>query len=220
MLKYNIRGIFRKSRGLTTNSIILAGGKGSRFGQDKVLEVIGSSSLLEQVISRVSPLSEKIIIVIAEERFIPDISSPLTVKTVTDIYPGRGPLGGIYTGLAASDSCYNLVIACDMPFVNRDLLRYMLQSAGGYDLVIPKVNGLVEPLHAVYAKSCLPHIEAMIERNVLSVNRLLGAVRTRYITPAEIDRYDPRHISFFNINTKDDLARARLIGMQNADDKR
>ncbi|MFC1918046.1 molybdenum cofactor guanylyltransferase [Chloroflexota bacterium] len=201
------------------NSIILAGGKGSRFGQDKILEAVGHRSLLEQVISCVSPLSKGIIIVIAEERFVPEVIIPQTIKVVSDIFPGKGPLGGIYTGLTASDTIYNIVVASDMPFLNPALLRHMVQVAPGYDLAIPRVDGFVEPLHAVFAKSCLPPIEKMLERRIFSVNQLLKEVKARYIDAEEIDHYDPEHLSFFNINTRADLVKARELAIDNANDK-
>ena len=96
--------------------IVLAGGKGLRLGHDKVIESIGGKSLLEHVISLIDSLGKEIIIVTAEERTFPQLTSHSKIKFTTDIYPGKGSLGGIYSGLLKSDSFYNLVVACDMPF--------------------------------------------------------------------------------------------------------
>ena len=112
---------------MDTSCIILAGGKSLRLGHDKVLEKVGNKSLLEQVISRIDSLSRDIIIVTAEERTFPQLVCRPNLKVVRDIFPGNGSLGGIYTGLVASDSFYNLVIASDMPFLNRPLLSYMIE---------------------------------------------------------------------------------------------
>ena len=68
---------------------------------------------------------------------------------VTDTYPGKGPLGGIYTGLGAAESFYNLVVACDMPFLNQTLLDNMIQNSANFDLVVPRLGNMVESLHAV-----------------------------------------------------------------------
>ena len=194
---------------METSCIVLAGGKSLRLGQDKILETIGNRSLLEQVVSSVSSLGSDIIIVMAEKRTISQFVDYSKLRIVTDIYPGKGPLGGIYTGLAASTSLYNLVVASDMPFLNQALLRYMIQLSVNFDLVAPRVGNLVEPLHAVYTKSCLAPIERMIKQGELSVYKLLHLVRVRYVETEEIDKFDPKHLSFFNVNTEADLEIAR-----------
>jgi len=101
---------------LAVGCIVLAGGKGLRLGQDKALEIIGNRSLLERVISYLNFFNSDIIIVTAPNQSYPQLGGYPKLRVVTDIYPGKGPLGGIYTGLKASDSFYNLVVACDMPF--------------------------------------------------------------------------------------------------------
>ena len=191
--------------------IILAGGKSLRLGHDKVLEKFGNRSLLEQVVSRVDSLGRNVIIVTAEERVFSQLADHPKVKIVSDIYPGKGSLGGIYTGLAKSDSFYNLVIAADMPFLNQSLLRYMIEVADGFDFVLPMVNNLREPLHAVYSKNCLPPMENMIKNNRKMIFELSDFVKVRYVATEEIDRFDPQHLSFFNINTKEDLELAKSL---------
>ena len=106
-------------------SIVLAGGKSLRLGRDKAFEVIGDDSLIQRVIRRLTSLSDQIIVVVAGEDALPRLSH-LGVKVVADIYPGKSSLGGIYTGLMTSDSPHNLVVACDMPFLNPALLGYMI----------------------------------------------------------------------------------------------
>jgi molybdopterin-guanine dinucleotide biosynthesis protein A len=196
---------------LDTSCIILAGGKSLRLGHDKVLENVGNKSLLEQVISRVDELSKNIIIVTAEERTFPQLASHPKLKIVTDIFPGTGSLGGIYTGLVTSSSFYNLVIACDMPFLNQPLLRYMIEVSEGFDFVLPRTENLLEPLHAVYSQNCIAPIEFMLKQGRKTIIELFDFVKVKYIEAEEIDRFDPQHLSFFNINTKGDLELARKI---------
>ena len=196
---------------METSCIVLAGGKSLRLGYDKVLETVGNTSLLERVIPRVSLLSSEVIIVTANEPTNLELVDYPKLRILSDIYPGKGPIGGIYTGLATSTSFYNLVVASDMPFLNQTLLRYMIQLSANFDLVVPRVGNLVEPLHAVYTKKCLAPIEQMIKQDKLSVNQLFHLVRTRYVEAEEIERFDPKHLSFFNINTKADLKRAREL---------
>ena len=182
-----------------------------RLGQNKAWETIGDRSLLERVVSRLSSFNSDILIVTASERAFPQLSGYQGLKVVADIYLDKGPLGGIYAGLKASDSFYNLVVACDMPFLNRALLRYMMQVSAGFDLVVPRVGKLVEPLHAVYSKGCLAPIESLLNQGDLSLRQLFTLVRVRYVEAEEIDRFDPQHLSFFNINNEADLERAKKL---------
>ena len=192
-----------------------------RLGYDKALETVGNKSLLQRVISCVSPLSSDIILVTARElTTLQSIDYP-KLRVVTDIYPGKGPLVGIYTGLVTSTLFYNLVVASDMPFLNQALLRYMIQLSTNFDIVAPRVGNLVEPLHAVYTKSCSAPIEQVIKQGKLNVNKLFSLVRVRYVEAEEIERFDPKHLSFFNINTKADLEKARELARGDmSDDKR
>lgn len=196
---------------MKASGIVLAGGKSLRFGQNKSFVTIGNKSLLEKVVSCLSPVCREIIIVTTGEPTIPQFNRSPKLRVVTDFYPGKGPLGGIYTGLKASGTHFNLVVAADMPFLNPELLRYMLSLANSYDLVVPRVGKLVEPLHAIYTKSCLSPIERMITNNELRVSQLFPLVRVRYAEAEEIEKFDPHHLSFFNINTEADLAKAREI---------
>ena len=180
-----------------------------RLRQDKALETVGQKSLLEWVVFHLSFVSSDILIVTALEQSPPQLDNYPGLRVVSDICPGKGPLGGIYTGLKVSDSFYNLVVAGDMPFLNRALLRYMIGVSTGFDLVIPRVGNLVEPLHAIYSKGCIVPIECLLRQGKLSIRELFTSVRVRYVEAEEINRFDPEHLSFFNINTKADLERAR-----------
>jgi len=193
-------------------SIVLAGGKGRRLGKDKLLEVVGGRPLLQRVIDSLAPVSRRILVVTAQGQTAPSIRALQTsVETVRDVYPGKGALGGIYTGLSAMDSRYGLVVAGDMPFLNSDLLRHLVSLSTDFDVVMPRVGGDIEPLHAVYSQACLPAIREELERSQLQIRVFLEKVRVRYVGEAEIDRFDPRHLSFFNVNTPEDLMKAQEI---------
>jgi molybdopterin-guanine dinucleotide biosynthesis protein A len=196
---------------LDISCIILAGGKSIRFGHDKVLERIGKTSLLEQVISRINPLSRDIIIVTTKERTFAPLANHPKVKTITDILPGQGSLGGIYTGLLESKSFYNLVVAADMPFLSESLLRYMIKVADGYDFILPRINSMYEPLHAIYSRNCINPIKSILEQGKKVIIELFNHVKVRFIEAEEVDRFDPKHLSFFNINTREDLELAKKI---------
>lgn len=191
--------------------IVLAGGKGARLGRYKALETINNESLIQRVVSSLSFFDSDIILVIAKGQQLPQFTSYPKLRIVTDAYAGRGPLVGIYTGLLASASNYNLVVACDMPFLNLALLGYMFKISDGFDMVIPRLGNLVEPLHTVYSRECLSAIDQLIKEDNYTTDQLPSLVKVRYVEAGEIDRFDPEHLSFFNINTQDDLEAARRL---------
>ena len=203
---------------MKVTSIVLAGGHNRRLGRDKALETIGGKSLIERVIERLSPLSSQLLIVTSREQS--DLPVTGKAKILVDLYPGRGPLGGVYTGLLASQSSHSIVVACDMPFLNQALLRHMMQLSANFDLVVPRLGSMTEALHAVYSKACLVPIEYLLKQNNLRVDQLFTLVDVKYLEAEEIDRFDPEHLSFFNINTEADLERAKeLIKGNMSDDK-
>jgi len=199
---------------LEIGCIVLAGGKGLRLGRDKALETVDSQSLLQRVVTQLSSFSSEIIIVTAKGKSLPQLFRNPRFRIVADAYPGRGALVGLATGLAASKARYNLAVACDMPFLNQALLRYMLGLTAGFDLVVPRLADMVEPLHAVYAESCLAPMERLLEQGNMKIDALFGLIRVRYVEADEIDRFDPRRLSFFNVNTRADLERAQQLAKE------
>jgi molybdopterin-guanine dinucleotide biosynthesis protein A len=130
--------------------IILAGGKGVRFGEDKALAAMNGRPLLEIVFGRFKGLFAEILISANE----PSRYDFPGIKVVKDILRHRGPLAGIYSCLKESSNELNFVSACDMPFIQPPLIDYMIQKAPGYDVVVPSFGeGRLEPLHALYRKS-------------------------------------------------------------------
>lgn len=188
-------------------SIILAGGKSSRLGRCKLSESLCGKSLIEHVISRLEPISNQILIVTTEKQS----KLLITHKTevITDLYPDKGPLGGIYTGLMASKSPYSLVVGCDMPFLNINLLRYMLTLTQGFDAIVPRLEmDKIEPLHAIYSRRCTDIIQTQLEHEHLKISQALDKLCIRYVEREECTRFDPYLLSFFNINSPADLRRA------------
>jgi molybdopterin-guanine dinucleotide biosynthesis protein A len=175
------------------------------------LENVGGMSLLQRVIACLSNYDSEIIVVKGESGDLQQFIGYPKLRVVNDIYPNRGPLGGIITGLKMSNSFYNLVVAGDMPFLNMGLLTHMMKSVDGFDIVVPRIGDTVEPLHAIYSINCLEPIEYMLNHDILSVTKLLSLARVLYMDFEEIDRFDPNHMSFFNINTENDLEKARKL---------
>jgi molybdopterin-guanine dinucleotide biosynthesis protein A len=164
------------------------------------------------------PLSSRIIAVTSGENS--DVRIPDRAAVVADIYTGRGPLGGIYTGLLNAHSGIALVVACDMPFLNARLISFMFSLVDGYDAVAPRLGGrYIEPLHTVYTQACLAKIKEQLESGQRSIWPVLRELNTRYLEKEEYLPIDPRMLSFFNINVLEDLERANRIAAElNADD--
>lgn len=173
---------------MNINCIVLAGGKGPRPGRDKALETIGGKSLIQGAVANLNFFNGDIIVVTDAERTRLGLADYPGVKIVTDVFPGKGPLLGIHSGLSVSGSFYNLVIACDMPFLNQSLLRFMTQLADGFDIVVPRLGDHLQPLHAVYGKRCLEAIESMFCEGDYQVNHLFQRVKAGYLTRVDMAR--------------------------------
>jgi len=200
---------------MKATSIILAGGKNKRFGENKALINIGGQTMIERVMERLGPLTDRFLVVTAPD--LPELGVSGRVEIIPDLYPGFGPLGGIYTGLESSESRLNIVVACDMPFLNIELLDFMLNESEDVDAVVPRLeNGMVEPLHSVYAKSGLPVMKEWLDSNRLGVAPFLDEIRVRYIQHTELRKLDPELRSFFNINYPSDLDTAIAMDAENS----
>ena len=180
-----------------------------RLGRVKALERINEQSLIERTIDCLSTVSQALLVVTSREQFRLIAAARLKGRLIVDIYPGKGVLGGIYTGLTSADSFYSLVVGCDMPFLNRDLLCYLIEIAPSFDVVVPRIDNMLEPLHAVYSRDCLAPIKELIGKDRLGISQLFKLVKTRYVDKDEIAKFDPRCLSFFNINTLDDIKKAK-----------
>lgn len=182
-----------------------------RLGREKAFERIGQQSLIERTIDCLSSVSQSVLVVTSQEQSAFLSSVCPKGKVVADLYPGKATLGGIYTGLMNAETSYSVVVGCDMPFLNHDLLRYLIDMSSGFDAVVPRLGTMIEPLHAVYSRRCVSSIEDLLCQGVCAVRRLFELVETRYVDDSEIDRFDPEHLSFFNVNTEDDLRKARSL---------
>ena len=184
------------------NAIILAGGKNSRMeGRDKAFLEIEGKPIVEHLINKFKTLVDEIIVVTNN----PEKYSAYPVKLASDEKPGLGPLMGIYCGLKASSAGYNFVAACDMPFVNPGLVRYMIEQKDNYDVMVADVEGKLHPLLGIYSKNCIPVIEELLKQNILNVRSLFPKVKSRFIKKEELEKFDPELLSLVNINTREEL---------------
>ncbi|MEO0230231.1 MAG: molybdenum cofactor guanylyltransferase [candidate division WOR-3 bacterium] len=187
------------------NLIILAGGRSRRMGQLKPHLLINNKRLIDIVASRIASLFSRVIVV--SKKGMPPIEN---YDVVYDDYDEYSPLLGILVGLKYSESLVNFIIACDMPFVQPELVQFLLRMAEDRDadVVVPVNNGFYEPLCAVYSKRCIPFIEEEISQGNLKVTSFYPKVNTVSVPEYLLRQYDASLWSFFNINTKEDLKKA------------
>ena len=134
--------------------VVLAGGMSRRLGRNKALEIIDGQPMITGVIEKIQKITSSIIVVVNDVergRLLP-ISEEISI--VADVFPDKGSLGGIYTGLISSSTKWTIVVACDMPFINLGLMRHMISQTPNHDVVIPVTSGRPETMHALYSKKC------------------------------------------------------------------
>jgi molybdenum cofactor guanylyltransferase len=183
------------------------------MGEDKALKPFLGQRLIQRVIDRVTTVADEVIVTTnrpAEYGF-------LNLRLVSDLKPGRGALGGLYTAVASATFPLVAVVACDMPFASSSLLegarRLMVEEKA--DVVIARTDKGYEPLHALYRReACLPAIEAAIEADQWKVTSWLPHVNVRILTVDEAAAFDPSGLCFRNINTPEEFSAAEHLARQ------
>ncbi len=188
--------------------VVLAGGASQRMGSNKaLLPITPEETLISRVVSNLAVLSDDLILVSST----PELYAGLPVQHTSDHYLGAGPLAGLHAGLLAATHPWAFVAACDMPLIDHRLVRYMLLVSESYQAVAPRVRQSIEPLHALYHRSCLPAIEARLEQEQRRVISFYPDVRVRYVDQREITIFDREGRSFANANTPEDWERLKAL---------
>ena len=196
------------------SGIVLAGGASRRLGVDKAGLTFGGRPLLEIIVERLSAVCSEVIVACGSQTV--GERPALPVRFVKDPIAGQGPLAGVQAGLAAAEADFCLVVACDMPFLNPALLAYMAGLPRRYQALVPQFGGRWHPLHAVYARSCLPTVESLLAQGGSSVEELLSRLDVRALSEEELRRHDPEGLGLFNLNDAQDLTRASALWRQTA----
>ena len=194
-----------EQKGSDITAVILAGGMSRRLGRNKALEPFEGEPLIWRAISRMSQVGESVIVIVNEPERAAELNLPEGVATSVDKYPDKGSLGGIVTGLLAASTEWSAFCACDMPFLNIALYEYLASQRTGYDAVVPVVEGRPEPTHALYSQVCIGPIKERLVANDLKISSFFSDVRVRLVPEEEIRGLDPDLLSFFNVNTQEDL---------------
>lgn len=188
---------------MNVSAAIMAGGKSRRMGQDKAWIELDGEPLIKRVADVLAMVADEVLVVANDPRY-----EALGLRVVPDRWPQAGALGGIATGVGAAAHDTVLVAACDMPFLSAAVWRVVLEHRGEADVVIPKIGGEYETLHALYERTCLPHMARAIAENRLRVVSFFEAVSVRAIDEPELRAVDPTLRAFTNVNTPEELATA------------
>jgi molybdopterin-guanine dinucleotide biosynthesis protein A len=194
---------------------IIAGGQSRRMGTDKALLALqpGDPTFLE--------LARDIARTVADDLFVVASDRPeyerFGMRLVADYYPEGGTLGAIATALSEANHGHCLVLACDLPFLNRKLIEWMARQPRGYDVLIPRTVGesrqgggmIYHTLHAIYGRRCLAAIEEQLAMGSRQIIGFFDQVIVRSIHEEELRAFDPELRSLFNANTPEALAQAR-----------
>jgi molybdopterin-guanine dinucleotide biosynthesis protein A len=193
--------------------VIQAGGESLRMGQDKARMPFLGRPLIQRVIDRLSPIADELIVTTNK----PEEYRFLGLPVYSDLIPGRGALGGLYTALACASQPLVAVVACDMPFVCADLFAVMRDAliTTKKDIAIPRPHGGLEPFHAVYrSETCLPHIQTALEADKWRVDAWFARVEMVYFDQQELITFEPELRCFSNVNTPEELAAAEQLARE------
>ena len=187
--------------------VILAGGQNKRFdGRNKAFITIGGQRIIDRLLEVYDQLFDQTVVVTNQPTAYMDVPALI----VSDHYSVRSSLNGLHAGLFAAAYEYAFVTACDTPFVNLSLVRHLRDSIESRaDIIIPETSAGYEPMFAVYRKTCLPAMAWQLENDLLKIQGLFRKVRVKTVPESDLRAIDPELVSFFNINTPEDLAKAR-----------
>ena len=198
---------------MRVTGVIQAGGRSTRMGgEPKALMTLGGRRIVERVVAAIAREVDDLLVVTNT----PDLYAFLGLPMVSDALPDHGSLGGIYTGLLRAPGDAAFTVACDMPFLRADVARLVIARAAEADVVIPRVGDQLETLHACYAKACLPAMEARLRAGRLKITGFFDDVRVLEVDEAAIRALVDPALVFMNVNTPEELARARAIAESRA----
>ena len=197
-----------KIEGVT--GIILAGGSSSRMGRNKALLEVDGIPIITRTYRTLASLFHEVIVVTNS----PQDYVFLPCRKVPDIFPGCGSIAGLHSALAHSSTSHTFVTACDLPFLDPAIIRYLcdIRNEGyDYDAVVPLSVGGQEPLHAVYSSSCKDVFENAIQKCERKILDILGRMNIRLVTNVELQSAGGQTKSFLNVNTPEEYERIRTL---------
>jgi molybdopterin-guanine dinucleotide biosynthesis protein A len=196
------------------SSLLLAGGLGTRLeGREKALLLLNGNTFIENTLRVLDRVCDEVIISFRDEAQLRQFGEYAHErKTVLDTLQHAGPLAGMLEGFRAASGEYLLVVACDMPYINADVIDRLFKLADGHDAVVPVgASGKKEPLHAVYKKLPMLHaIEvSLLEGDRFAMSPVLKLKDVMFPEVRSLDDLGKEGITFININTPEDLAKLK-----------
>ncbi|KWW20976.1 hypothetical protein AS888_15235 [Peribacillus simplex] len=194
---------------MESTMLLLAGGKSSRMGENKALLTIAGDVNISRVASELKKVSDNVLVItntFDDYRF-------LQLPLIADLHKDHGPLGGLHAGMTASQTQLHFLAACDMPFVSATVIHELMANyEPSFDAVIPEINGRLQPLFAVYHKTCLPVLTECLMSRELKMSRFLEKISVKIIREKDFKLYHEnpecfQHV-FFNMNTREDYQEA------------
>jgi molybdopterin-guanine dinucleotide biosynthesis protein A len=185
--------------------VILSGGKSIRMGKNKAFIQVEGVPIVERIHRLFQELFEEVIIVTNEKNLFSKFDS----RICSDLIPGKGALGGLYTGIVFSSFNYSFCVACDMPFIKKSLVSYLIENAANEDVIVPRTKDGLQPLHAIYSKNCVDPIRKSIEEGKSKIVDIYDQVNVKIIDEKDFLCFDPRRESFINVNTPEELGSLR-----------
>jgi molybdopterin-guanine dinucleotide biosynthesis protein A len=193
--------------------VIQAGGRSTRMGgEPKALLEVGGRRIVERVADVLGQVTDDLLMVTNT----PELFEWMGLPMVPDAFPDCGSLGGIYSGLKAAPGEAIFTVACDMPFLSAAVARLVTSRADLADVVAPRVGPHYETLHACYGRACLGPMERRLAAGQLKITGFWDEVRVLTIAEEDVARLADPAVIFSNVNTPDDLARARVLAAAEA----
>jgi len=193
---------------MTAGGIVLCGGRSTRMGVPKATLPFGPETMLQRVVRLLGSVVSPIVAVAAREQALPELPADLIITR--DEREQRGPLEGLRAGLRALPDSVDIayVTSCDVPLLVPAFVSRMIELLGDDDIAVMEIDGFAHPLSAVYRRSTLPHVEALLARDKLRPVFLFDAVRTRRVRPEEMVAVDQQLYTLRNLNTPEDYQAA------------
>jgi len=185
------------------SGIILSGGKSIRMGENKAFIKIDGVPIISRICHLFKELFQEVIIVTNQQDIFRDFDS----KIYSDLIPHKGALGGLYTGLFFATFYYSFCVACDMPFIKKSLVQYLIKNIENEDVILPRTKDGLQPLHAIYSKKCLDPIKTTIDEGKFKIINIYDLVKVKIVEENGFLSLDPLRESFINVNTPEELSR-------------
>jgi molybdopterin-guanine dinucleotide biosynthesis protein A len=185
--------------------VILSGGKSIRMGKNKAFIQVEGVPIIERIHNLFRELFQELIIVTNET----DLFSNFNSKIYSDLIPDKGALGGLYTGIVLSSFYHSFCVACDMPFIKKSLVQFLIENVANEDVIVPRTKDGLQPLHAIYSKNCVDPIRRSIEEGKSKIIDIYDQVNVKIIDEKDFLCFDPGRESFINVNTPEELVSLR-----------